>query len=125
MRLTLIRNATLRLELDDGRVLLVDPMLDDAGARPAIDNTANDRRNPLVPLPWPAEDVVRGVDAVLVSHRHRDHLDETAERLLPRDVPTFCQPEDEAALRELGLDARPVHDALEWDGVRLVRTPAQ
>src|SRR3954447_7279301 len=112
MRLTLIRNATLRLALDDGRTLLVDPMLDDAGARPAIDNTADDRRNPLVPLPVPAEHVVRGIDAVLVTHRHRDHLDETAERLLPRDVPVFCQPEDAGALRALGLDARPVSDEL-------------
>jgi L-ascorbate metabolism protein UlaG (beta-lactamase superfamily) len=125
MRLTLIRHATLRLELDDGRTLLVDPMLDDAGARPAIDNTANDRRNPLVPLPWPAEEVVRGIDGVLITHRHQDHLDPTAEALLPRDVPAFCQPEDEAALRELGLAARPVHDDFDWEGLTLRRVPAQ
>jgi L-ascorbate metabolism protein UlaG (beta-lactamase superfamily) len=70
----------------------------------------------------PAEDVVRGPDAVLVTHLHRDHLDETAERLLPRDVPVFCQPEDEARLRELGLQARPVADSVEWDGLAIHRT---
>ena len=37
-----------------------------------------------------------------------------AEELLPRDVPVFCQPEDEDALRELGLDARAVTDGLDW-----------
>jgi len=124
MRLTLIRNATLLLELD-GRRILVDPMLDAAGARPAIEGTANPARNPTVPLPLPAEDVVAGLDAVLVSHRHKDHFDETAERLLPREVPVFCQPEDEEALRALALDARPVADRLDWDGLALARTPAR
>jgi L-ascorbate metabolism protein UlaG (beta-lactamase superfamily) len=124
MRLTLVRNATVILELRGTRIL-VDPMLDDAGARPPIPNTANPLRNPTVPLPVPAEDVVRGIDAVIVTHRHRDHLDRRAEELLPRDVPVFCQPEDEEALGVLGLDARPVEDQLDWAGIRIVRTPAR
>jgi L-ascorbate metabolism protein UlaG (beta-lactamase superfamily) len=124
VRITLVRNATVLVEID-GRRLLVDPMLDEPGARPPIENTANPVPNPTVPLPFPAEDVVRGLDAVVVTHRHRDHLDARAEELLPRDVPVFCQPEDERALRELGLDARVVADEVDWDGLRLVRTPAQ
>jgi L-ascorbate metabolism protein UlaG (beta-lactamase superfamily) len=124
VRLTLVRNATLILELSEKRIL-VDPMLDDVGARPPIEKTANPVRNPTVPLPFPAEDVVRGLDAVIVSHRHRDHLDARGEELLPRDVPVFCQPEDEDALRELGLDARAIVDALDWDGIRMTRTPAR
>ena len=124
MRVTLVRSATVLLELD-GRRLLVDPMLDDVGARPPIEGTRNPVANPTVPLPFPAETVVEGLDAVIVTHRHRDHLDGTAERLLPRDVPTFCQPEDEEALRELGLDVRVVEDALDWDGLQIVRTPAR
>ena len=121
MRLTLVRNATLVLEIG-GRRLLVDPALDDAGARPAVESTPNQRRNPLVPLPIPAEQVVDGLDAVLLTHLHRDHLDETAERLLPRDVPVFCQPEDEGRLRSLGLDALPVAAAVEWNGIGIART---
>jgi L-ascorbate metabolism protein UlaG (beta-lactamase superfamily) len=124
MRLTLVRNATLILELA-GKRILVDPMLDDAGARPPIERTANPVRNPTVPLPFAAEEVVREVDAVFVTHRHRDHLDGRAEELLPRDVPVFSQPEDEDALRALGLDARPVEEQLEWEGVRIARTPAR
>lgn len=119
--LTLIRNATVLLELGGGR-LLVDPMLDDEGARPPVENTPNARRNPLVPLPVPAEELVHGIDAVVVTHLHKDHFDDTAARLLPRDVPVFCQPADEERLRELGLDARAVADTFDWDGVRLVRT---
>jgi L-ascorbate metabolism protein UlaG (beta-lactamase superfamily) len=124
MHLRLIRNATLRLELD-GRQLLVDPMLDPAGARPPVEDTEDDRRNPLVELPEPAEVVVAGIDAVLVTHLHRDHFDGTAERLLPRSVPVFCQPDDEARLRELAFDARPVETTLDWDGLRLARTGGQ
>lgn len=121
MRLTLIRNATLLLELE-GRRVLVDPMLDDAGARPPVENSPNPRRNPLVPLPLPAEEVVRELDAVVVTHLHRDHFDGTAARLLPRGVPIFCQPHDEAALAAHGLLTRPVGECLDWEGLRLTRT---
>jgi L-ascorbate metabolism protein UlaG (beta-lactamase superfamily) len=124
VRLTLIRSATLLLEID-GRRLLVDPMLDDVGARPPVEKTPNSRRNPLVPLPLPAEEIVRGLDAVLVTHLHRDHFDDTAARLLPRDVPVFCQPEDRPSLAALGLATRPVDSALVWDGLRIARTGAQ
>jgi len=124
VELTLVRNATLLLELAGKRVL-VDPMLDDEGARPPIEGTRNPVPNPTAPLPMPAEEVVAGLDAVIVTHRHRDHLDGTAEELLPRDVPVFCQPVDEDALRELGVDARAVDDEVEWDGLRIVRTPGR
>jgi L-ascorbate metabolism protein UlaG (beta-lactamase superfamily) len=121
MQITLVRNATLLLELR-GRRILVDPMLDPAGARPPIEQTANPVRNPTVELPLPAEDIVSALDAVLVTHCHKDHFDETAERLVPRDVPVFCQPEDEERLLGLGLDARPVESKLDWDGLRIART---
>jgi L-ascorbate metabolism protein UlaG (beta-lactamase superfamily) len=120
-RLTHLRNATLLVEFD-GRRLLVDPALDDAGARPPVEDTEPQLRNPLVPLPLPAEELVEGLDAVLVTHLHRDHLDATGERMLPRDVPVFCQPTDEGRLRELGLIAHPVEDELDWNGIRIART---
>lgn len=124
MRLTLIRHATLLLEIE-GRRVLVDPMLDDVGARPPVENSPNPRRNPLVPLPLPAEEVVRGLDAAIVTHLHRDHFDDEAARLLPRDIPVFCQPEDETSLRQLGLRARPLERALDWEGLPLARTGGQ
>jgi L-ascorbate metabolism protein UlaG (beta-lactamase superfamily) len=124
VRITLIRNATVIVEIAAKRIL-VDPMLDDAGSRPPIEQTRNQVANPTVALPFPVEEVVRDLDAVIVTHRHRDHLDSRAEELLPRDIPVFCQPEDVEALQALGVDVRPVDDALEWDGLTITRTAAR
>jgi L-ascorbate metabolism protein UlaG (beta-lactamase superfamily) len=122
MRLRLIRHATLHLKVA-GKCLLVDPMLDPAGARPPVEDTADPRRNPLVELPEPAEVVVKGLDAAIVTHLHRDHLDDTAIELLPAELPIFGQPEDAERLRRHGFtDVRPVAGALEWEGIRIVRT---
>ena len=87
-------------------------MLDDVGARPPIENTrkpgAEPDRAAAVPRGGGRS---RASTPSIVTHRHRDHLDARAEELLPRDVPVFCQPEDEEALRDLGLDARAVDES--------------
>lgn len=124
MKLRLIRHATLIVELG-GKRLLVDPQLDPAAARPPIDNTPSPRPNPLVELPLPATEVVGGIDAVLLTHLHRDHFDATAERLLPRTVPIFCQPEDLDRLRDLGFRATPVIAPVTWGGFTIHRTAAR
>jgi L-ascorbate metabolism protein UlaG (beta-lactamase superfamily) len=88
-----------------------------------VENTENDRRNPLVELPEPPEVVVAGVDAVLVTHLHKDHFDATAAELVPKDVPLLCQPEDVERLRGHGFrDLRPVDDALQLDEITVTRT---
>ena len=122
MRLRLIRHATLVVRADD-RTLLVDPMLDPAGARPPVPETPNQRRNPLVELPEPAEVVVKRIDGIVVTHLHQDHLDATAIALLPKDIPLFCAPDDAETLRGHGFgDVRPVDTSVDWDGLRITRT---
>jgi L-ascorbate metabolism protein UlaG (beta-lactamase superfamily) len=108
----LIRNATLVLETSLGRVL-VDPMLRAAGTTPPIENTPNPLPNPLVELPVPAEDVVRDVALCIVTHLHRDHVDD----LLPRNVPILTQPESADTLRERGYEAV----ATEHPGIAMTR----
>jgi L-ascorbate metabolism protein UlaG (beta-lactamase superfamily) len=102
VKITLVRSATLLLETSVGRVL-VDPMLRPARSSPAIENTPNARRNPLVELPFPAEEVVHGIDLCIVTHLHSDHFDDAADALLPRDVPILTQPESADALRARGF----------------------
>lgn len=122
MRLRLIRHATVLLSTG-GKTILVDPMLDPAGARPPVENTPNQRDNPLVELPEPAAVVVHGLDAIAVTHLHQDHFDATAAALLPKDVPLFCAPDDAETLRGHGFgDVRPVDDRVEWDGLTITRT---
>jgi L-ascorbate metabolism protein UlaG (beta-lactamase superfamily) len=122
MELRLIRHATLLVTLA-GRRLLVDPMLAGAGASDPIPGTANQRRNPLVDLPEPAPALVDGIDAVLVSHLHADHLDPAAVQLLAGGPPLGCQPGDEAQLRERGFDdVRVVDGAIDLSGIGVART---
>jgi L-ascorbate metabolism protein UlaG (beta-lactamase superfamily) len=122
MRLTLVRNATLLVEIG-GRRLLVDPLLAEAGAYPPIENTPNPRRNPLVPLPSSPEEIVAGLGGVLVTHLHNDHFDGVARELLPKSVPLFCQDGDEARIREHGfVSVTAVGTELAWYGLVLTRT---
>ena len=125
MRLRLIRHATLNVEYG-GETLLVDPMLDDTGARPAIQNSPNPRNNPLVALPMPPEEAIQGVEAVLVTHTHSDHWDETVARILPKDTPLFGQIEDEQKFRGQGfLRVQPVTSSATWNGIKITRTGGQ
>jgi L-ascorbate metabolism protein UlaG (beta-lactamase superfamily) len=117
----LVRNATL-LATVDGTTFLVDPMLSPQGANPPIQNTPNDRNNPLVALP----EVDLDYDAVVVTHRHPDHFDEAAREELGSDVPLFCQPAEADAFVDEGFtDVRPVEDEATFEGVTIHRTPGR
>lgn len=121
----LIRHATLLIEYADMR-LLVDPMLNDMGAGPPIQNSPQPRNNPLVPLPCPVEQVLDGVQAVLVTHTHRDHWDDAAIQLVPKDLPVFCQPEDLPKMEATHfVNAAPVHDERHWSKIAITRTGGQ
>lgn len=101
-------------------------MLDDVGARPPIQNSPNPRKNPLVSLPMPAEEVVQRVEAVLVTHTHSDHWDGAAARLLPKDVPLFGQIEDEAKFRAQAFTrVQSVTSSATWNGIEIIRTGGQ
>ena len=121
MELKLGRHATFILSMGGVR-LLVDPVLSPAGAMPPIDNSPNDRRNPLVELPLDEKELF-AADAILVTHTHRDHFDAAAAERLPKDRPVLCQPADEAKLRDFGFTSvTPVDTAVEWRGITLTRT---
>ena len=125
MRLRLIRHATLIIEYN-GNKLLVDPMLDDAGARSPIQNSPNPRKNPLVPLPMSAEETVDGIAAMLVTHTHSDHWDTAAEKQIPKHLPVFGQAEDEQKFRSAGFtQVKSIATRADWNGTEIIRTGGQ
>jgi L-ascorbate metabolism protein UlaG (beta-lactamase superfamily) len=116
VRLTLVRHATLLLETSHGRVL-VDPMLRAARTTPPIENTPNQKPNPLVELPLSREQVVAGVDLCIVTHLHSDHFDDAADEVLPRDLPILTQPESVDALAARGF----TNIAVDHPGIPMTR----
>lgn len=122
MKIQLIRNATIRIHYG-GKLFLIDPDLGDKHGR---DPLAGQSRNPTVDLPISASKVIDGIEMVLVSHLHQDHFDAAAQEMLQKDLPLFCQPEDETKIKEFGFDnVRPVDQSIDWEGITITRTPAQ
>jgi L-ascorbate metabolism protein UlaG (beta-lactamase superfamily) len=99
MQLQLIRSATLRLTLA-GTTFLIDPWL---AAKAEGRSYAGKMRSPLVDLPMTPSAVVDGIQAVLISHLHSDHFDETAARFLPPNIPVITHVRYVGQLRSHGL----------------------
>jgi L-ascorbate metabolism protein UlaG (beta-lactamase superfamily) len=89
-RLTWLGHATVLLEVGGAR-LLTDPLL--------RDRVGHLRRHAASPGP----EAERGIDAVLVSHLHLDHLDVASLRRLRRDVAVLAPSGAGMLLRRLGF----------------------
>ena len=128
MNIYLLRHATLIITYA-GIKILVDPMLSAAGSSDPIANTPNQRRNPLVDLPFDEEALrsyLKDIDGVIVTHLHNDHWDQQARDLLPKSLPIFCQPQDHLRIEAAGfLAVQPVDNSFNWQGLQLVRTAGQ
>jgi L-ascorbate metabolism protein UlaG (beta-lactamase superfamily) len=121
MKMQLIRNATLLLDYG-GNHILIDPYLAPKGSRPSYVGKG-DKVNPLVELPLTIEQILDGVELVMVSHLHSDHFDPVAHERVPKDLPLFCQPGNEAFIREKGFqDVIVVDDDIAWKGIHITRT---
>lgn len=127
VQLQQIRNATVKISYAD-TTFLIDPMLSKKGTYAGFEGTyRSNLRNPLASLPMSAQDVITGVDAVIVTHTHLDHWDDAAQKLLPKDIPLFTQHQADAALiRSQGFtNVRVLSDKLEFGGVTLNKTGGQ
>ncbi|WP_455274002.1 MBL fold metallo-hydrolase [Rhizobium herbae] len=118
MKLQLIRNATLKLHYA-GRTVLIDPYL---AAKHSLPSFTGRSPNPMVELPVGIDDILEGVELVIVSHLHDDHFDSVAMEHVPKHLPLFCQPGDEATIREAGFtDVTPLTESVTWEGLTLTR----
>jgi len=106
-----------------GQTILTDPML---SPKDAIDSFAGVARNPTVELPYEIDEIIEGIDGVLVSHDHPDHFDDAASAALPKTTPLFCQLVDEAQMRKKGFqNLFPIQTSYNWHGMTFVRTDGQ
>ena len=122
-----IRNATAKISYA-GKTFLVDPFLAKKGTYPGCPGTFNSQlRNPMVELPMSANELMKGVDAVLVTHTHLDHWDGGAHQFIPKALPLFVQNDTDAKLiRGQGYtNVRVLGEHTAFEGVRLSRTGGQ
>ncbi len=99
-----VRNATSKITYGDV-TFLIDPMLAEKGRYPGFEQCFNPEiRNPSVDLPMSVEELMKDVDAVIVSHTHLDHWDDVAQNLIRKDIKLFVQDaKDESDIRGQGF----------------------
>ncbi|SSY81007.1 MBL fold metallo-hydrolase [Alysiella crassa] len=119
-----IRNATAKIEYA-GQTFLVDPFFAKKGSMAGFEGTFNSHlRSPLVDLPMSEREIVKGVDAVIVTHTHEDHWDKAAQNAIPKHLPIFTQHEDDAQLiRSQGFkNVQVINGKAIFNGVELHKT---
>ena len=119
-----IRNATAKISYA-GKTFLLDPLLAKKGAYPGFAGTFRSQlRNPMIELPMSVQEIMKGVDAVVVSHTHLDHWDGGNNRFIPRGIPLFVQDEADAKMiRGQGFtDVRILGQNTQFQGVSLSKT---
>ncbi len=135
MNIQQIRNATVRITYDDN-VFLIDPWLIKKGAMGCFSDTpfrcADPAKEnipmPMCDLPMPAEDVLRGVDAYIVTHVHPDHIDiepdGTVGKTLNKNLPTYVQSTDDANifLRSGFSNVTVMYENSSFGNVNLIKT---
>ncbi|MBW1702767.1 MAG: MBL fold metallo-hydrolase [Deltaproteobacteria bacterium] len=118
MQIQQIRNATLRITYA-GKIFITDPYLAGKHTMPSYTGASP---NPLVDLPFAPQDVIAGVEICLISHIHSDHFDPTAQRLLPKSIPLFCQPGDESEIKATGFrNVIPLNESFNWEGITIAQ----
>lgn len=123
-----VRNATAKVKYG-GLTFLIDPFLAEKDAYPGFESALYnpEQRIPSIDLPESAEDVINGVDAVIVTHTHLDHWDIAAQNILPKDIPLFVQNAGDATIiRNQGFtDVRVLGINTPFGNVKISQTEGQ
>ena len=120
-----IRHATMVVKINNVK-FLIDPMLSPKDELDPVQNCGNQIRFPIVELPITIEklnNIINEADAIVVTHIHRDHWDITAQKLISKNKPIFCQPVDLEKIKEQGFEnVIAVDPEINWEGISISRT---
>ena len=125
-----IRNATAKI-IYSGLSILVDPILCPKGTYPGFDvaNTIERKkmRNPLIELPTSVDEILKDLEAVILTHTHLDHWEEHAAKLIPKYIPIFVQHAgDKRLVQSQGfVDVRVVGINTPFKGITITKTGGQ
>ncbi len=122
-----IRNATIVVEYA-GKTFLIDPMLAEKGTYPPFPNSVRqDQHNPLVSLPTSIDNILNGIDAVIVTHLHLDHWDDAAKEALPKHIKLFTQNDEDATeIRKAGFqNVEVLTEDTVFEGIQLIKTKGE
>ncbi|MDF9867059.1 L-ascorbate metabolism protein UlaG (beta-lactamase superfamily) [Bacilli bacterium PM5-3] len=93
MKFTQVRNATIILNYN-GKKILFDPWLAKKGSLRSItspDEKKNAIKNPTANLPISISEIVKDIDACIITHIHIDHVDEDSMKNINKDTKIFVQ----------------------------------
>ncbi|OBW94023.1 hypothetical protein QV01_00515 [Gallibacterium genomosp. 3] len=122
-----IRNATAKIQFA-GTTFLVDPYLAPKASYPGFEGTLHsEKRNPLIDMSLSIPEILKGVDAVIVTHTHADHWDEAAQKQIPKNLPIFVQNAGDATIiRSQGFkDVRVIGKNTKFNQVSLSKVAGQ
>jgi L-ascorbate metabolism protein UlaG (beta-lactamase superfamily) len=115
----LIRNASLKINYT-GTTFLVDPMLGEKGSFESYGGIQN---NPIKELPISIDEVLEGVEVVLVTHLHKDHFDDKAREVLHQSIPIFCQPGDQEQIETSNFtQVNEIETSITLQDIQITRT---
>lgn len=129
MKIQQIRNATIRIECA-GKHFLIDPWFQKKGtgmSAPSPDPEKAKIPSPTTELPFSVEQIMEGIDAMIVTHIHPDHFDPETAAMLDKNIPVFAANEEtKAQIEGFGYTSVMVlkDEGTDFDGVVLIRTEA-
>ena len=84
-------------------------------------------KNPLNELPMPISEIIKDIDAVILSHIHGDHWDDIAAKHIPKSIPILVQNDsDKNLLKSQGFsDVRIVGLDTNFNGITITKTEAK
>ena len=125
-----IRNCTEKMTYC-GMNFLIDPFFTPKDYYPGFDlcpdPESKKTRIPMVDLPIYIDEIIKDVEAILVTHTHMDHWDEYTAKYIPKTIPIFVQNTgDKKLIMSHGMtDVRVLGINVPFKGITLTKIPGQ